>query len=133
MGYGQSYYTLRSIFMDGIPPPAVHIHLRMFDVASDVPIGAVTTKKSTVEGPLNQHPAEVEIPEGEKEQFDVWLRALWQEKDESVTRFLETSSFSEEHQATAVEIPLKLRRKREILDAFCFFLPACACYLWRKI
>lgn len=133
MGYGQSYYTLRSIFMHGVPPPAVHIHLRMFDVASDVPISAISAKKYTVNGPLNQHPPEVEIPEEEKEQFNVWLRELWQEKDESVTRFLETGTFSEERRATAVEIPLKLRRKREILHAFCFFLPVCACYLWRKI
>jgi len=133
MGYGQSYYTLRSIFMDGVPPPIVHIHLRMFDVASGVPIGAVPTKKYTVNDLLNQDPPEVEIPEEEKEQFDVWLRELWQEKDESVTRFLETGTFSDGRQAPVVEIPLKLRRKREILHAFCFFLPACACYLLRKI
>lgn len=134
MGYGQSYYTLRSIFMGGVPPPAVHIHLRIFDVASDVPIGAMPTRKSAVNGLLNQHPAEVEIPEAEKEQFDVWLRELWQEKDESVTRFLETASFSEGRRPTTViEIPLRLRRKRDILDAFCFFLPACAFYIWVKI
>jgi lysocardiolipin and lysophospholipid acyltransferase len=131
MGYGQNYYTLRSIFMGGVPPPAVHIHLRMFDVASGVPIGAVPTRKSTVDGLLNQRPEEVEIPEGEKERFDVWLRELWQEKDESVTRFLETATFSDG--TTGIEIQLKLRRKREILDAFCFFLPACAYYLWGKI
>ena len=130
MGYGQSYYTLRSIFMDGVPPPAVHIHLRTFDVVSGVPIGAVPTKKYTANGLLNQYPPEVDISEEEKEQFDVWLRELWQEKDESVTRFLETESFSKGRQGTAVEIPLKLRRKREILHAFCFFLPVWACYLW---
>lgn len=132
MGYGQGYYTLRSIFMDGVPPPAVHIHLRMFDVASDIPIDTMTRK--SIDGVLSQHSTEVEIPEGEKETFDLWLRELWYEKDESITRFLETTSFSAGHRpTTAVEIPLRLRRKREILDAFCFFLPVCACYLWKLI
>jgi len=134
MGYGQSYYTLRSVFMDGVPPPAVHIHLRIFDVASGVPIGVMPTGKSRKDGSLDQHPSDVEITEGEKEKFDVWLRELWQEKDESITRFLETGSFFKGRQATpGVEIPLKLRRKREILDAFCLFLPVCACYLWGRI
>jgi len=27
--YGQAYYTLRSIFFDRIPPPAVHMHIRV--------------------------------------------------------------------------------------------------------
>jgi lysocardiolipin and lysophospholipid acyltransferase len=133
MGYGQSYYTLRSIFMGGVPPPAVHIHLRMFDVASGVPVGAIPSRKM-VDGPLNKHPAEVEIPEKEKETFDLWLRELWQEKDESITRFHETGSFSEERlQTTGIEVPLRLHRKREFLDAFCFFLPACAFFIWGKI
>ena len=129
MGYGQSYYTLRSIFMDRVPPPAVHIHLRMFDVASNVPIGKITPEKSTG---ARGSAAEVEIPIEEKEKFDIWLRELWQEKDESITNFLETASFSNAGQ-TGVEIPLKLRRGREIFDAYCFFLPVWAGYLWRRV
>lgn len=39
MGYGQTYYTLRSIFFDGVPPPRIHLHLRLFDVCKEVPIG----------------------------------------------------------------------------------------------
>jgi len=134
MGYGQNYYTLRSIFMDRIPPPAVHIHLRMFDVASGVPIGDMSASRAIVDGPLNETAGKVEIPDREKEKFDLWLRELWQEKDESITRFLETALFSEAPQpAIGAEIPLKLRRGREIFDAYCFFLPACAGYLWRKV
>lgn len=134
MGYGQNYYTLRSIFMDGIPPPAIHIHLRRFDVATGVPVGDLSAGISSTT-PVKQRRAqikEVDIPEGEKEQFDVWLRELWQEKDDSMTRFSESASFSP-HEARAVEIPLKLRRKREILDAFCFFLPAGIVYSWNKL
>jgi len=105
----------------------------MFDVASDVPIGAVRTSKRIGDSSLKPRSAEVEIPEGEKDKFDVWLRDLWREKDESITTFLETGTFSGGRQRAGVEIPLKLRRKREILDAFCFFLPVCACYLWGKL
>ncbi|KNZ73498.1 hypothetical protein J132_03262 [Termitomyces sp. J132] len=107
MGYGQNYYTLRSIFMDGVPPPVIHIHLKMFDVATDVPIE-------------------------EKKTFDVWLRELWQEKDDLITVFLQTGSFRVSGMSP-IEIPVKLRRKREILDAFCFFLPAGVGYLWGMI
>jgi len=38
MKYGQSYYTLQSIFFDGVPPPVIHMHLRVFNVGKDVPI-----------------------------------------------------------------------------------------------
>lgn len=44
MGYGQSYYTLRSIFFDGVPPPRIHLHLRLFDVSKEVPIGDLSSK-----------------------------------------------------------------------------------------
>ena len=44
LAYGQSYYTLRSIFFDGVPPPQIHLHLRLFDVNKEVPIGDLTSK-----------------------------------------------------------------------------------------
>ncbi|KAJ7630675.1 acyltransferase-domain-containing protein [Roridomyces roridus] len=124
MGYGQSYFTLRSIFLHGVPPPTIHMHLRMFDVATDVPIGdlsdvnAATTPSSSA--------VEVEIPEAEKTTFDTWLRELWHEKDESITKWYDSASFSK----TSFEIPLKLRKKREILDALGFFLPAAMERVW---
>lgn len=137
MKYGQSYYTLRSIFFDRVPPPVIHVHLRVFDVAKDVPIGdisasnpsAVPTKKSSAQ------PVEVDFPEEEKTKFDLWVRDLWREKDELIVRFLETGSFvaGKPDDKSAVDIPLKVLHKREILDAFCFFIPAlCGC-VWAKL
>ncbi|RDB29090.1 putative acyltransferase CST26 [Hypsizygus marmoreus] len=130
--YGQDYYTLRSIFMNGVSPPTINIHLRMFDVADVIPIGNMSANPSRnlVDAP-NEHSPEVDIPEQEKVEFDVWLRELWQEKDEGLTRFFETASFGSCH--APVDIPLRLRRKREFLDAFCFFLPAAGGYLWKKL
>jgi hypothetical protein len=32
-----------------------------------------------------------------------------------------------------VKIPVELRHRSEILDAFCFFWPASIAYLWRRL
>jgi len=126
MGYGQDYYTLRSIFMDGVPPPTIHIHMKMFDIAT-IPVGDISKKPRDIS---SQQVAEVDIPEQEKEIFDNWLRKVWQEKDDIMTRSFDNASPST---APAVEIPLKLRRKRDILEAFCLFWPAGLGYLWGKM
>ena len=45
---GQDYYTLRSIFMQGQPPPKVHLHLRFTritsatgEITSAIPLGSI--------------------------------------------------------------------------------------------
>ncbi|KAF8649789.1 hypothetical protein AX16_005555 [Volvariella volvacea WC 439] len=126
MGYGQSYYTLRSIFLDGVPPPEIHIHLRMFEVMSQVPIGNHATQ------PLTNSKDQVEIPEDEKTVFDVWLRKLWKEKDDYVTSFFEQQAAGKPKTAAA-EIPVRLRRLQDVLDAFCFFGPAALGYVVRRL
>ncbi|KIM48017.1 hypothetical protein M413DRAFT_218056 [Hebeloma cylindrosporum] len=135
MGYGQDYYTLRSLFFDGVPPPSIHMHLRMFDVTENVPIGDLAGA-SGVQTPDRKAKriVEVDIPNDEKDTFDIWLRKLWQEKDEAMDRFNETKAFQLDDNSTpSIEIPLKLHRKREILDAFCFFWPATVAYLWGRM
>ena len=118
MGYGQSYYTLRSIFFDRIPPPVIHMHLRMFDVARDVPIGDLSSARpdflpngsshshSPSSSPSAYAPTrsssstpptgatEVDIPESEKTAFDAWLRQLWTDKDDFITAFHASSHLS---------------------------------------
>ncbi|KAK7064450.1 putative acyltransferase CST26 [Favolaschia claudopus] len=128
MGYGQSWYTLRSIFLHGVPPPAIHYHLRLFSM-NDVPIGDLSKTDPSVIPDSTTAAVEVEIPEDEKAAFDLWLRELWHEKDNSITKWFEQSSFSK----TRNEIPLRLRRGRDVLDAFGFFLPAVAGYMWSRI
>jgi 1-acyl-sn-glycerol-3-phosphate acyltransferase len=135
MGYGQSFYTMRSIFLDRVPPPVIHVHLRKFDVAAQVPIGDLSQAvagqvpkkdgKSTVES---------EIPEREREAFDLWLRDLWREKDESMDRFFETGAFAVgQSKVGPLRIPVKLRSWSEVLDAYCLFLPAALVgYLWDR-
>ena len=101
MGYGQSYYTLRSIYCDRTPPPAVHMHIRKFDIArGDVPIGKVISGAAAgvaagdARGGSTAGSTEVEIPEAEREAFELWLRNLWREKDRLMARFLETGFLS---------------------------------------
>ncbi|KAJ1301422.1 hypothetical protein OPQ81_008682 [Rhizoctonia solani] len=136
-GYGQAYYTLRSIFMQGVPPPRVHVHLRLYDVARDVPIGLPRGAE--------------EANETERAAFDQWLLARWKEKDDLMEQQLtegrfrgpsekpvassvaisggkETNEWDEERACDkvgsgAVEWPVRLNSKAEILDAFCWFMP----------
>jgi hypothetical protein len=137
MKYGQSYYTLRSIFFDRVPPPVIHMHLRVFDVSKEVPIGDVSTSKANValKGRPSEHAVEVDFPDDEKEKFDLWLRKLWQDKDDLIVKFHEKGSFAagKPYETASVVIPLELRHKREIPDAFCFFLPALLGFVAAKL
>ncbi|KAI0335978.1 hypothetical protein GY45DRAFT_1291537 [Cubamyces sp. BRFM 1775] len=135
--YGQDYYTLRSIFFDAVPPPAVHMHIRKFDVNRDVPIGNVSSSDpSVLPNGSAKSAVEVEIPETEREAFEIWLRSLWREKDKLMGRFLETGSLDAPTAAgkpVEVNVPLRLRHGYEVLDAFCFFVPAVAGWAWSKL
>ena len=133
-GYGQSFYTLRSIYCDRVPPPAVHMHIRKFDVAREVPIGDLSSSHSQTlsDGTSQSQFVEIEVPEAERTKFDLWLRDLWREKDIRMTKFLETGSLAVEGQER-IEIPLRLKHKREVLDAFCFFIPALIGWSWTKL
>ncbi|KAF8140072.1 acyltransferase-domain-containing protein [Boletus edulis] len=128
-GYGQSYYTLRSIFCDRVPPPVVHMHLRIFDVAKDVPIG--NALNSIISNGSANNLAELDLSEREKDTFDIWLRKLWSEKDDFITYFLETGTTP--HKQEPVEIPLRLRNKWEFGEAYCFFAPVLIAYWWKKL
>lgn len=134
LGYGQSYYTLRSIFFDRIPPPAVHMHIRLFDVRRDVPIGDLSASNPAASVQINDAGAkalEVDVPQAERKHFEEWLRDRWREKDELLNIYLTKGSFSPDRKQ--VEIPLKLRTVREYLDAYCCFGPALAYYIWSKV
>jgi len=109
LGYGQSYYTLRSIFLDGVPPPVVHIHLRLFNVAASVPIGAISKTHSTdlltAVNDFTSASTEVEVPEHDRIAFDEWLRDLWREKDSNMEEYLSTGTFTSS-KLNAIEILL---------------------------
>ena len=114
--------------MDRVPPPQIHMHIRKFDVSHEVPIGDLTSTNPSklpngAGDPTKGEAVETDIPQGEKDKFDKWIRELWNTKDRDVDRYLEGGSFVDDP-SLRVEIPIAVRRKREILDAFCFFIPA---------
>lgn len=119
--------------MDRIPPPAIHMHIRCFDVAKDVPIGDISSTNPDVlpKTSPEDHVQEVDIPEKERETFELWLRELWREKDKLISKYLETGSMVDGGKPE-VEIPLRLKRTREVLDAFCFFMPVAVFWAWWK-
>ena len=128
LGYGQSYYTLRSIFCDGVPPPVVHMHSRKFNVKRNIPIGNISSSNPEILPNGSAHPAvEIEIPKAESDAFELWLRDLWREKDKLMSRFLETGYLSAAAESKSgpatVTVPVQLKHRYEILDAFGFFLP----------
>ncbi|KAI0824184.1 acyltransferase-domain-containing protein [Trametes gibbosa] len=132
--YGQDYYTLRSIFCDGVPPPAVHLHIRKFDVHHHVPIGDVSASSPrALPHAGDPSTAEVDIPENEREAFELWLRDLWREKDRLMERFLATGSLGAAGKAAEVTVPVRLKHRYEVLDAFFFFVPAVAGWAWSKL
>ena len=136
MGYGQSYYTLRSIFFDGIPPPAIHMHIRRFDVAKDVPIGNIpgSISQTPLNGQFDRQTSEVDVPEEERQTFDLWLRNRWAEKDQLIQRFHDTGTFSSSlDKHPEIIVPLQLNHTHEILNAFGFFVPAIVGYVWTRL
>ncbi|TFK83599.1 hypothetical protein K466DRAFT_498155 [Polyporus arcularius HHB13444] len=138
LGYGQDYYTLRSTFCDRVPPPAVHMHIRKFNVNRDIPVGNVSASNpSVLPNGSATNTVEVDIPETEREAFELWLRDLWREKDKLMGRFLETGYLSAAAESgtspASVVVPVRLKHGYEVLDAFCFFVPAVVGWAWSKL
>ena len=115
------------------------MHIRKFNVAQEVPIGDLSATNSSVvpseepqAGKTHADAIEVDIPEAEKEKFDEWLRDLWRHKDDDIERYLNTGSFTSDPKEV-LEIPVALKRKRDALDAFCFFVPAVVGWLFSRM
>jgi hypothetical protein len=111
------------------------MHLRKFDVAKDIPIGDISgTNPAVTPNGSNPEPLEVDFPDQEKAAFDEWLRKLWMDKDEFMTKFLHSDCTPATGHG-AIEIPLELRSNHEIANAFCFLAPVVvgSGALWSKL
>lgn len=111
----------------------MHMHIRCFDVASEVPLGDVTSSNPDVL-PRNDaaQTVEVDVPDVEKAKFEEWVQNVWREKDVLMGKFLDTGSFVDDP-ATELEIPLKLRNTGEAVNAYTFFAPALVFWVLSKI
>ena len=72
--YGQDLYTLRSMYLQGRPPPSVNMYWRRFAIA--------------------------DIPLEDHDKFELWLRERWYEKDAFLEQYLTTGRFPADHAAT---------------------------------
>jgi len=97
------------------------MHIRVFDVRREVPIGDISATNPNVLPQNKGEAVETEVPEDEKEVFDGWLKDLWREKDVMMVRYLETGSFAQG--GKEVVIPVKLRSRWEALTPFGSLIP----------
>lgn len=113
-GYGQSYYTLQTIYMQGVAPPAVHISITLRNISakgtaadgSTMPIGNITagtpkpasTSDAAVAGEAEkarEEDTEItdEANDEERDIFEAWLLERWREKDRLMDDFYENGDF----------------------------------------
>ncbi|KIS65970.1 uncharacterized protein UMAG_06059 [Mycosarcoma maydis] len=143
-GHGQDFYTLRSIFMQGVPPPAIHVHLTMTritkPVAGDTSSNAVAVAQLATADidapPLGANIKPAESSEEERSAFETWLRQRWTNKDAEMHRFYTDGDFVQGEFTSLVKqgkqadpaqahgkyvvLPVELRSLKEIGDAACW-------------
>ncbi|PWN36298.1 uncharacterized protein FA14DRAFT_53918 [Meira miltonrushii] len=128
-GTGQEYYTLRSTFMQGVAPPAVHVHFTIYSLDQSSPNAPPIGKLSESAAKA----AEQDSTQEEKDAFSDWLLQRWREKDAMLTRFYKDGDFisgqylskrgqlpkkadGKSDDIPFVEIPVKLRNFFEFGD-----------------
>lgn len=133
--YAQEYYSLFSIFHRSVPPPAVHIHLRMYSSTQVLAQTRVPRTKASASSSMDEKGDEAEA--GRRRRFGEWLTGVWREKDALMDGFYQTGRFVTEGRVEqvgtdgegAVEVDVgwrggsKGRGWVEAGDAVCWFAP----------
>lgn len=156
-GYGQDFYTLRSIFMQGVPPPAIHIHFTLTkitdpvagDTSSNPPAVANVVTASIDVPPLGANTKPAESSEEERSAFESWLRERWTQKDGQMHKFYRDGDFvggdftkivaekgaidPTQTNDKYVVVPAELSSLREIGDAACWGIPFIVGWNVRKL
>ncbi|KZO95979.1 hypothetical protein CALVIDRAFT_537566 [Calocera viscosa TUFC12733] len=115
-GYGQDFYTLRSVFFNGISPPTLHLHMRIWQ-AKDLPLGEMG--ESATRG--------AEASQAERDAFDLWLLERWREKDAWMDGFYKDGEF--QTNKGRVTFPLQVSGVAQVGQAFCWFVPVIVAWL----
>lgn len=95
--YGEEYYTLKRVYLEGLYPKDVSIYWRRFKIA--------------------------DIPYQDEEAFDKWLEARWFEKDELLSK-LQTQGIEKLSYFEPFVSPLNLESTAEVFQIFSFLLSA---------
>ncbi|CDZ96751.1 Lysophosphatidic acid acyltransferase LPAAT and related acyltransferases [Phaffia rhodozyma] len=109
-GAAQEYHNLFSIFHRSVPPPAVHMHLRMYDSAQ-IPLGAQGGESTS-----------------DREAFGAWLLERWREKDRLMAAYYRDGVFPTQEseqgvQGGSIEVPVRFRSNWEAGNALCWGFP----------
>ncbi|KAK0543930.1 hypothetical protein OC845_005871 [Tilletia horrida] len=91
-GVGQQFYTLRSVYMDGVAPQSVHMHIIISRVSSFHTSGSDSPPLGKLPRSARDSPSQLPT-EGEKREFDSWLLKRWRRKDELLDRFYRDGDF----------------------------------------
>ncbi len=98
-------YNLTSVFTHGVPPPSIHLHLRMIDPARDgvpglepvlpahkAPETASPAPRVDAAAPATPPAIGLATPD-EATAFNLWLRERWAEKDRMLDHFAAHGAF----------------------------------------
>ncbi|KAK0520545.1 hypothetical protein OC834_006996 [Tilletia horrida] len=91
-GTGQKYYTLRSVYMDGVPPPNVHVHITISRISSFIAGGSDSPPLGKLPKSARDSPKTLPTDE-EKQMFEAWLLRRWRKKDDLMDRFYKDGDF----------------------------------------
>lgn len=150
-GYAQEWYGLTSVFIKGVAPPTINMHLRMVDLQADVIPGVTdaskdATLKADVEDPpasdttplLDQrnqegeritagppHPTRVPgiASEHEAQAFNGWLRRRWSDKEALLDRFTTTGGFAVPPRAEDGQVVVDEVQKRGLVHGTPVVIP----------
>lgn len=114
--------------MDGVPPPSIRLHLKLYRVDSDIPIGAVDTYN---DGAPPWSRKEDEISRVDAVRFEGWLLGIWRRKDDLMETYLADGSFDASKEI--LHVPVKLRSSWEAIHACLLFCVALMVYMSKKV
>ncbi|BEJ18203.1 hypothetical protein CspHIS471_0704800 [Cutaneotrichosporon sp. HIS471] len=93
--YPQEWYGLGSVFLRGVPPPTVRLHLHLYSM-EELPSLPRPPHNSSEITPLA-------TPE-EAREFELWLRNVWIQKEARLERMLNDNV---DEKMTSVEVPIE--------------------------
>ncbi|KAE8230107.1 hypothetical protein CF326_g4899 [Tilletia indica] len=91
-GTGQKHYTLRSVYMDGVPPPQVHVHIVISRISSFIANGTDSPPLGKLPKSARDSPQLLPTEE-EKQAFETWLLNRWRKKDDKLEQFYKDGDF----------------------------------------
>lgn len=124
-GQAQQYYNLITIWLKGVPPPEVHIHVRSYDPST---LGVTPFNA----GLANAVEADSAEEKRSKAAFGEWVLERWREKDRLMGTFYNTGRFVGEGQSERVDVGFKSGRW-EAGQAMCWGLPIVLGYVGWKV